>query len=253
MGATRTVLLISACLGLAIGTAQAEFVGFNIGPSKWAPAPHKALSYSESDRIDLVDDLELDNPEHSSMLLILEHPISALPNFRYQGYDLDSSDETSLPSDFRLNGEPLNTDNGSTSAVNLSQDDVVLYYQLPNKRVDLDLGVDLKRFDGDISLGGADGTRVSVNETIPLFYLSARYDLTNSGFYVGANINANIIDLGLSESSAQDSTIMLGYESGNGLGVEGGFKYFSLDLNDVDQPDTDLEYDGIYLNGYYNF
>ena len=246
MGATRTVLVISACLGLAIGTAQAEFVGFKIGPSQWAS------SYSDSDRIDLADDLELDNPEQSSMLLILEHQITALPNLRYQSYELDSSDDATLPADLRLNGEPLNTGNG-TSAINLSQDDIVLYYQLPNNRVDLDLGVDLKRFDGEISFGGADGTRVTVNETIPLFYLSARYDLTNSGFYVGANINASIIDLGLSETSAQDSTIMLGYDSGNGLGVEGGFKYFSLDLNDVNQPDADLNYDGIYLNGYYNF
>jgi hypothetical protein len=46
---------------------------------------------------------------------------------------------------------------------------------------------------------------------------------------------------------------MLGYDSGNGLGIEGGFKYFSLDLDDVDQPEADLEYDGIYLNGYFNF
>lgn len=256
MGATRTVFTISACLGLAIGTAHADFVGFDIGSSQWAPTPQNTQSYSKTDRIDLVDDLDLEDPEQSSMVLILEHPIKTLPNFRYQGYELDSSDDASLPSDLRLNGEYLNTGNGSTATVNLSQDDVVLYYQLPGKRMSLDLGVDLKSFDGEIFLNGDDGadsTRVSVNETIPLLYLSARYELPKSGFYVGANINANIIDLGLSESNAQDSTIMLGYDSGNGLGVEGGFKYFSLDLNDVNQPDAELEYDGIYLNGYFNF
>ena len=46
---------------------------------------------------------------------------------------------------------------------------------------------------------------------------------------------------------------MLGYDSGTGLGVEGGFKYFSLELDDANNLDTSLEYDGIYLNGYYNF
>lgn len=253
MGATRTVFAITACLGLAIGNAHAEFVGLNIGSSQWGPTPQNTQSFSDSDRIDLVDDLDLENPEQSSMVLILDHPIKTLPNFRYQGYELDSSDETSLPSDLRLNGEFLNTGDGSASAVNLSQDDVVLYYQLPSKRMSVDLGVDLKSFDGEIFLDGTDATRVSVNETIPLLYLSARYDLPNSGFYVGVNINTNFFDLGLSESSAQDSTIMLGYESGDGLGVEGGFKYFSLDLNDVNQPDAELEYDGIYLNGYINF
>jgi hypothetical protein len=46
---------------------------------------------------------------------------------------------------------------------------------------------------------------------------------------------------------------MLGYESGNGLGFEGGIKKFSLELNDVTDVNTNLEYDGIYLNGYYHF
>jgi outer membrane protein len=255
MGVTRKVFAISACLGLANGAVCADFVGLDIGASHWGPTLQNTPDYSAYDRIDLVDDLDLENPEQSSMVLILEHPIKALPNFKYQAYELDSSDDASLPSDLRLNGEFLNTGNGSASAVNLSQDDVVLYYQLPAKRMSLDLGVDLKSFNGEILLDGTDGDgkRVSVNETIPLMYLSARYNLPNSGFYVGANINANIVDLGLSESSAQDSTIMLGYESGKGLGVEGGLKSFSLDLNDVSQPDADLEYESIYLNGYFNF
>ncbi len=254
MGTTRGVFAISACLWLAVGTAEAEFVGLNIGSSQWNPAPYSDFVNSNSESIDLVDDLELENPQQSSMMLILEHPIAALPNIRYQGYDLDSSVNSTLGSNLLLNGEALNPGNGVTSSVDLSQDDFVLYYQLSgNKRVDFDLGVDLRRFDGEISLDGTPETSISVDETIPLLYLSARFDLPYNGFYVGAHINANVIDLGLSESSAQDSSIMLGYDSGNGLGVEGGFKYFSLDLDDVDQPDADLEYDGIYLNGYYNF
>ena len=53
--------------------------------------------------------------------------------------------------------------------------------------------------------------------------------------------------------TAEDSTIMLGYESRNGPGMEGGIKYFSLELDDVNNLDTNLKYDGIYFNGYYNF
>jgi len=254
MGVARKVIAISACLWLASGTARADFVGLNIGPSQLTPAPYTSFNNSDSDSFDVIDDLDLENPEQSSMALILEHRITALPNFRYRGYALDSSDSSNFPADLRLNGELLNSGNGITSSVDLTQDDILLYYQLPgSERMNLDLGVDLKRFDGEISLDGTDSTRVSVDETIPLLYLSARYDLPNSGFYVGAHINANIIDLGLSKSSAQDSAIMLGYDSGNGIGVEGGFKYFSLDLDDVDQPDADLEYDSIYLNGYFNF
>ena len=126
----------------------------------------------------------------------------------------------------------------------------MLYYKLLDSKVDLDLGVDLKRFEGQIS---RTGSNFAVDETIPLLYLSARIDLPVTGLYVGANINANVVDLGLSDSSAQDSTLMLGYQSDNGLGIEGGIKYFSLELNESGNYGTEFEYDALYLNGYINF
>jgi outer membrane protein len=236
-----------------MGIAKAEFIGLNIGASHWSPAVTSASNNSDSSSIDLVDDLDVENPGQSSMVLILEHPIVALPNIRYQGYELDSSGTSILDTDINFNGETFASGNRVTSTLDLSHDDIVLYYELLDNWVSLDIGVDLKRFDGEISVSGGINTSVDVDETIPLLYLSARFELPYNGFYVGANINADIIDLGLSDSSAQDSTIMLGYESGNGLGVEGGFKYFSLQLDDANNLDTDLEYDGIYFNGYYNF
>ena len=70
---------------------------------------------------------------------------------------------------------------------------------------------------------------------------------------VGADINTNFSSLNTGSSVAEDSTIMLGYNSGDGLGLEGGIKYFSLELDEINSLDTNLKYDGIYLNGYYNF
>ena len=242
-----------ACLWLPMGIANAEFIGLNIGASHWSPTVTSSSNNSDSGSIDLVDDLDVEDPGQSSMVIILEHPIVALPNIRYQGYELDSSGTSTLDTDLNFNGETFASGNRVTSTLDLSHDDIVLYYELLDNWVSLDLGVDLKRFDGEISVNGGINTSVDVDETIPLLYLSARFELPYNGFYVGANINADFINLGLSDSSAQDSTIMLGYESGNGLGVEGGFKYFSLQLDDANNLDTDLEYDGIYFNGYYNF
>ena len=246
---------MSTCLWLTIGTAEAEFIGLNIGTSQRTPTLNGGYNNFETDSIELVDDLDLENPEQSSMVLILEHPIKALPNIKYRDHDLDSSSRITIDGNVVLNGQTFDSGKKVTSTYDLSQNDIVLYYQLLKNRINLDLGVDLKKFDGQVSLGGDISTSLEVDETIPLLYLSARYDLRNSGFYVGANIHTSSIDLGLSDSSAQDSTIMLGYDSGTGLGVEGGFKYFSLDLDNVDRldKDNDLEYDGIFLNGYFNF
>ncbi len=241
MSITRTVSAVSACMLLAIGTAAADFVGLNIGATQGTTA-HSGTFANNPDSLDLVDDLDEDSPAQSSMLLILEHPITALPNVRYQGYNIDSSDINST----------LGASGVGNSAYDLEQEDIVLYYQLLNNWVDLDMGVDLKRFDGQIAQAGADNS-VSVDETIPLLYLSARVDLPVNGLYMGASINANVVDLGLSESSAQDSTFLLGYESGTGLGIEGGIKYFSLELNDNNEVESAFEYDAFFLNGYINF
>ncbi len=251
MSLTRTVSAISACILLAIGTAEAEFVGLNIGSNPTTAAYSGAFG-NNSSSIDLVDDLGAGSSAQSSMVLILEHPIALLPNIRYQGFNLDSSDNSGLSSDFGLNGGMLEAAGNGNSAFDLDHEDIVLYYQLLNNWVDLDMGVDLKRFDGQISQAGQGGS-ISVDETIPLLYLSARIDLPVSGMYVGAKINANVIDLGISESTAQDSTFLLGYQSGTGLGIEGGIKYFSLELNDAGNLDSDFEYDGLFLNGYINF
>ena len=176
----------------------------------------------------------------------------ALPNLRYQSYNLDSSDNTTINPRLNFSGSQSATVNNTGSSYDLAHDDIVLYYQLLNKWIDLDMGVDLKRFDGQVSQAGADNN-VEINETIPLLHLSARVALPINGLYLGAGINTHIIDVGLSKSSAQDSTLMMGYDTGTGLGIAGGFKSFSLELNDSAAANTNLEYDGLFLNGYFNF
>ena len=241
MTSTRTIFAVSACLWLVFGTAEAEFVGLNIGSHGMQSA--QAVNPGS---IDLIDDLNVDDHARSSMVLILEHPISALPNVRYQGSNLRSSN-------INANGNLLYSDNPAGTSYDLDHEDIVLYYQLLNNWVDLNMGVDVRRLDGEVSQSGLSGNNIEVDETIPLLHISARFALPINGLYVGADINANVIDLGLSESTAQDSTLMLGYASGTGLGIEGGIKSISFELNDSDNLNTNLEYDCLFLNGYFNF
>ena len=247
MSFTRTVFALSACFWLMIGNAEAEFIGLNIDGYGAQPAH----SYNSAS-FDLVDDLDIDSPAQTSMVLIMEHQITALPNIRYQSYNLDSSDNHSLNPDISFGQGSAGLGGNGSASYDLESNDLVLYYQLLDNWMDLDMGVDLKRLDGQVSQTGT-GSSIDVDETIPLLHLSARVDLPINGLYLGANINSNVMDLGISESQAQDSTIMLGFENGTGLGIAGGIKSFSLDLNNADDTNTDLEYDGLFVNGYLNF
>ena len=171
-----------------------------------------------------------------------------LPNVKYQNYDLNTSSSSTNSITFDGN---LYTGN-INSTLDLTHNEIVLYYELLDNWVNLDLGLDLKVFDGKVSVSDTTATPTStidVDETIPMLYLSARFDLPLTGFYVGANIQ----QLNIGDNSAEDSSLMVGYESKLGLGIEGGIKTFNLELDDADDLNTNLEYDGIYLNGYLHF
>ncbi|MFT5663962.1 MAG: hypothetical protein ACI9JR_001354, partial [Gammaproteobacteria bacterium] len=64
---------------------------------------------------------------------------------------------------------------------------------------------------------------------------------------------ADLNHLSIGNNNANDSTLLVGYESNIGLGIEGGVKTFSLDLDNADNIDTNIDYEGLYLNGFFHF
>ena len=233
-----------------MSTAYADFVGINIGAGQWSPNTTSSFNNNtHGTSIDLVDDLSLDGDSQSSLVLILEHPIPVLPNIRYQGIEIDSAIADTLDNDDDFNGQTFNPGNRVTTNFDLSHKDLVLYYQLLDNWIDLDMGLDLKRFDGAVGRSDDASSKFEIDETIPLLYLSARFELPYDGFYIGANFN----NLSLGDNNVEDSTIKLGYETNDGIGFEGGFKSFSLELDDANNLDNDLKYDSIFINGYYHF
>ena len=252
MKSTWNVIVLPISLLACTTVAHAEFIGLNIAPDTWSAEQTDPLNSASYNLNRLTSKPVADKQPTPSLLFVLEHPITVLPNLRYQGSYLDSSGSESL------NGGSLSFNNQSysdspvTSTYDLNHNDIVLYYELMDNWVNLDFGLDLKSFNGEISLNDSSSSKtiLPINETIPLFYLSARFHLPFSGFYIGADINSNF---SISDSVAEDSTFMLGYQSDNGARIEGGVKIFSLDLNDTNDVDGNLEYDGLFINGYIPF
>ncbi|MCH8106506.1 MAG: TIGR04219 family outer membrane beta-barrel protein, partial [Proteobacteria bacterium] len=158
MISTWKVLILSVLINTVATTASADFIGLKLGATHWAPDLTGSFS-SGITTIDLVGDLGLDDPSSSSVQLILEHPIPLLPNIKYQRFKLESSGSNTPALGINFEGELF--DGNVTSTFDLTHDDIVLYYEVLDNWISLDLGVDFKRFDGEVGLIDSDS-----NETI---------------------------------------------------------------------------------------
>jgi outer membrane protein len=253
MNIARKVSLIALISAVICGPVSADFVGLNIGVSHWTPDIKGSFSSGSASSIQLDSDLGYSDHSSTTLNASFEHPIPLLPNIKYSGSDLNASSNSTLTQSLNFEGQSYLANANISSTLDLSHNDIVLYYEILDNWVNIDVGVDLKKFDGKVSIrDNADVTSsrsITVDETIPMLYLAARFDLPLTGFYVGANIQ----QLSIGDNSAEDTTVMIGYESKMGLGVEGGYKTFTLELDGANNLNTNLEYDGLFLNGYFHF
>ncbi|MBL7003886.1 MAG: TIGR04219 family outer membrane beta-barrel protein [Gammaproteobacteria bacterium] len=225
-------------------SSYSDFVGLNIGSSFWVPGVSGSFNSSNNSNVPVSNRATSDRKSNQSFSVKFEHPIPALPNVKFQNFALTNSSTADL-NNVNFNGTNFNGNH--TSNLDLSHNDLTLYYELLDNWVNLDLGLNLKQIDGDISV--RDET-IGINETIPQIYISARFDLPTTGFYVGADLQNISI---LSDNKAENSTLMVGYETSSGLGIEGGYKSFSINLDNASSLNAQLEYDGLYVNGYIHF
>ncbi|MBL6999552.1 MAG: TIGR04219 family outer membrane beta-barrel protein [Gammaproteobacteria bacterium] len=250
MNIAKKVSLITLLSAGLCAPVAADFVGLNIGVTSWAPDIKGTINStgSSNSTIQLDNDLGYKDTTSTTLNIRFEHPIPLLPNVKYSGSDLNSSSTSTTPLTF--DGKSYTGTINST--LDLSHNDIVLYYELLDNWINVDFGLDLKRFDGKVSMRDSIGTtpsNINVDETIPMLYLAARFDLPLTGLYVGANIQ----QLSVGDNSAEDTTVMIGYESKMGLGLEGGYRTFTLELDDAKNLNTNLEYNGLFVNGYFHF
>jgi len=250
MKLTRKVSTLAILLTAISGAASADFVGLNIGAAQWMPDISGSFSSTGAGSVNLNSDLGYSDQTSTSLSVSFEHPIPLVPNVKYQGYDLNSSSSSTLSTQLTFDGNTYNASTDINSTLDLSHNELVLYYELLDNWINIDVGLDLKKFDGKVSISDSSTTSsITVDETIPLLYLAARVDLPFTGLYVSANIQ----QLSVGDNSVEDTTLMIGYETSVGLGIEGGFKTFTLELNDASNLNTNLKYDGLFLNGYFHF
>lgn len=201
--------------------------------------------------INVEEDLALEDELNSVFYLAIEHPIPVLPNVRVNYAELNVSGNNSLTRAIDFNGVSFSLSEDIATEVDVSQIDLVLYYELLDNVVSLDLGVAVRWMDGSVTLASLlDYSEVDYDVVMPALYGRVRADLPFSGFWVGAEV----MGLGYSGNVLIDANAQVGWESKLGLGAEIGWRMFDFeveDLGDLDQAGIDIS--GPYFALNYHF
>ena len=168
----------------------------------------------------------------SSFYAALEHPIPLLPNIKIRQTNL----EVDSPFDMRA-GQFDNTD-------------YTLYYEiLDNDIVSIDVGVNGKKFDGEAEVIYGDVVdSVNFSGVIPTAYAAARLGLPFTNWTITGEAKAVSFD----DSNLHDIQAAVEYRVIDNLAVDvsisAGYRSMKVELDDVDNIYSDLNFDGPFVS-----
>lgn len=243
---------VSILTVIAWPAAQADTLfGLYSGAGTWLQEAGGDIASGIS-TVEVESDLALEDQNGTVFYLALEHGVPVLPNIRAQHFAIDLSGENTLSRDIEFNGEHYQLADTVATEFYFRQTDLVMYYELLDNIVSLDLGLAVSHLDGYIELvsDNAGDTRASFDEFLPMLYASTRLDLPFTGLWVGAEAQG----LGYSDSSLVELAAKVGYESSLGLGFEAGWRALQMEVDGFEEVDgADIDISGPYVTLNFHF
>ncbi|MDX1588913.1 MAG: TIGR04219 family outer membrane beta-barrel protein [Oleiphilaceae bacterium] len=234
--------LTGVALLAAAGTANADvipLVDVDVSVNSWKAAVSGDVR-SGDDPQDLENDLGFDSYQQLGWQLRVAHPVPVLPNVRVRFTEFDETENGQASSSFR--GVDF-TNRDVRTTLDLSNFDYTLYYTAPLPVVGLDIGLNVKHFNGEVEIQDRNDEsrreRVNLNEYLPMIHAHGRVDLPLTGLRAGAEVNHVSYD----GDSLSDVELYLGYSYDLFYG-QVGYRDFRVDVEASD----DLEIDG-EING----
>jgi len=236
----KTTALISLLL-MASGSSQADTIlGVYAGVSHW--------------QHDLNDELYADFNTNSSnengqvFYVALEHPVPFLPNLKLQRNDIEGI-ASGVILGLDVSGSVTRID--AINRIDLSHTELMLYYEVLDNWLNLDLGMAIKQFNGESSFrfdGIADQV-IDLDDLVPMLYGKGQVDLPFTGFSAYGTVQA----LSLGDEEVTDIELGLSYESKIGLGGAFGYRSLNTDWQRSNDSQADFQIDGFFVGLNYHF
>lgn len=238
--------LFAACVATMLSTAASAdtLLGVYVGGHVWQS--DASGSFGETSEQNTFD---FDDETNGSFYAALEHPLPFVPNIRVSSTSIETAGAGTLDIAFdNVLGE-------ATTVFDTSYIDYTLYYEIfDNDLISIDVGLTARDLDADITVtNGTDEGELAVSGIIPMLYVAAQIGFPATPFNVFADGNFLAID----DNTVHDVQLGIGYEVIDNIAVDVdltlGYRSVSLELDDLDNFNSDLEFDGIFLGAEVHF
>jgi outer membrane protein len=187
-----------------------------------------------------VNELGLSEEDNNFYYIALEHPVPIIPNIKLQKMDISSEQTAVIDQTFTIDGTTFTAGTEVATDFDLSHMDIVLYYELLDNWVNLDVGLNIRKFDGHVvAVSEFETESVDLDEAIPLIYAKAQFDLPLTGFSVG--LEGNVISYDDNRLTDYSAKLHYMFDSVLDLGLEIGYREMSLEVDDDVEADMQLK------------
>ena len=243
-------ILAATLASFLVGNVQADTIGVYLGGYLW----NNQATGLVGEKSDLID-FNLSDQHQGSYFIAFEHPLPLLPNMMLSRTELTTKGSTKLTNEFLYADQEFSSGTIIDTAFDASYLDYTLYYELfDNGLLSFDFGLTARDFDINVSASNDVATsELSGSEFIPLLYASATIGLP----FTGWNVFGQGHFLSLGEHTIHDYQLGISYELLDNvlidLNLTLGYRSTRLQLEDLDNLSTDIEFDGLYFGGIVHF
>ena len=188
---------------------------------------------------------------NSNLYVAFEHPLPLIPNIKVQRTIMNTMGETTLNSQYSFGGEIYAANTDLNTDVQLTATDFILYYELfDNDLISFDVGVNAKYIDGDLMVtekeDSSSFSREEFSGPVPMVYSRLAIGIPFSGF--GAFVEGSFLNI--DDHTLSDYQAALTYSLMENLAVDVtfqvGYRAVELELDDLDDIYSNLEFKGVY-------
>lgn len=229
----------------------ADTIGVYVGAGVWNHDPSGSIKDSSVDAFDLKRDFHLKEETEGYFYIAIEHPLPLIPNVKFASTKLSHAGSGITTVNANIGGVNIGVNENLDTKLVLDSTDITLYYELLDNVVEFDLGLTARKLDGSLDIVASTAGNVSeiIDETVPMIYVAAAFNLPVTGLSIHAEGNF----IGVSDVSYSDFTTKVRYEIISVFGIEGGYRAQKLEIDDSPDVVVDMKFSGVFAGVYVHF